>query len=154
MIPPTVSVFAVVVTVGDVVNVTAPVPRLRLLVPMKVKLEAHVCALLLLSVIGLPEVLSIVPPLIVNVPVPTAVALLMFSFPADSVIPPVNVFAPESVSVPAPALVKLKVAPEITPPTVNVLAETVTLRLAPSATAPGPRFNAFVPVKVKSPPHV
>ncbi len=37
---------------------------------------------------GDPLVLSMVPPLMVNVPVPTAVALLIFSVPAESVAPP------------------------------------------------------------------
>ena len=64
------------------VKATAPVPMLRLLVPVKVKLDAQVWALLFERVIAPPEVLSMVPPLMVNVPVPMAVALLMFSVPA------------------------------------------------------------------------
>ena len=41
----------------------------------------------------------------VRLPVPTAVALLRFNVPAESVSPPLNVFAPESVNVPLPGLV-------------------------------------------------
>ena len=54
-----------------------------------------------------------------------------------------------SVSVPGPALVKLKPVPEITPPTVSELV-TETARLAFSVTAPVPRFKVDVPLKEKS----
>ncbi len=54
-----------------------------------------------------PLVLSIVPPLTVKVPEPTAVALSMFNCPAESVVPPENVLLPDSVSVPVPAFVTL-----------------------------------------------
>src|ERR1041384_2739075 len=67
-------------------------------------------------------VLSMVPPLIMNVfaTFPNADALLMFTVPAESVklfpaLPP-NVLAPHRVSVPAPVLFILWLAPEITPP--------------------------------------
>ena len=63
-------------------------PKVRLFVPAKVKLLPKVTALLLVNVRGLPVVLSIVPPLIVNAPVPRAVALLILSVPALSVVPP------------------------------------------------------------------
>ncbi len=107
MAPPIVSMLALVVTVWFAVNVTAPVPRFRLLLPTKVKLAPQLSALLLLSVMAAPLVLSIVPPLTVNVPEPTAVALLMINSPADSVVPPENVLLPVSVSVPLPAFVTL-----------------------------------------------
>ena len=46
--------------------------------------------LLLDTVTDAPDVLSIVPPLMVNLPAvtPIAVALLMFNVPAESVVPP------------------------------------------------------------------
>ena len=122
---------------------TAPVPRFRAFEPVKVKSPLHSCVLLFDSVSEPPDVLSIVvPPEIVNVPVPNAVALLMFSWPAPNVSPPVNVFAPDNVSVPAPVFVSENPEPEITPPTVRVLPETVTCRDAPRVTAPVPRFSA------------
>ena len=64
--------------------------------------------------ISAPDVLSIVPPVIVKVPatVPRALALLMFNVPAVRVVPPVNVFAPESVQVPASTFVS---APLVVP---------------------------------------
>ena len=67
--------------------------------------------------------LLIVPPAIVNVPVPSAELLLMFNVPAERVTPPPCVLAPVRVSVPAPALVsKNEPAPSsITPPTVKAL---------------------------------
>src|SRR5437764_1311752 len=52
--------------------------------------------------------------------------------------------------VPLPDLVMPKLAPEMAPATVNVLAFTVTVRVAPSVTAPLPRFRSFVPTNVKS----
>src|SRR6266478_563459 len=99
----------------------------------------------------LPDVLSIVPPLTVNVPatVPSAEALLMLRVPALSVVPAVNVFAPVNVRVPEPAFVKLNVLPLMIPPTVSVPPLTVTVRLAFIATAPVPRFRFCVPVNVK-----
>ncbi len=47
-------------------SVTAPVPKVRLLVPRKVKFPPQVWVLLLLSVIVPPLVLSTVPPLMVS----------------------------------------------------------------------------------------
>ena len=57
---------------------------------------------------------------------PSADEELAFSVPAEIVVLPVYVFEPVSVSVPAPAFVKPKPEPEIAPPTVSVLADTVT----------------------------
>ena len=119
------------------------------------------------------EVLSIVPPLIVKVPLPKAPALLISKVPALKVSPPLKVLMADSVNVPAetltfpvlvctallssnvpePALPKLK-APLIIPPSVNVLAVTVTVGDAPKVTAPVPRFKLDEPVKVKLPFHV
>ncbi len=150
MMPPTVSIAALIVTVRPPVNVTAPGPRARLLLPRKVKLRAQVCVLLLLSVMAAPLVLSIEPPLIVKVPVPMAVALLMFSWPAESVMPLEKVLAPDKVNVPAPALVRLW-ATEMTPPTVSIPASMVTVGFPVSDTAPVPRFRLLLPTKVKLP---
>ena len=58
-------------------------------------------ALLLLSVIAAPLVLSIEPPLIVSVPVPIAVAELMLICPVVSVSPPGSQLLPDSVRAPA-----------------------------------------------------
>ena len=89
MTPPTVNVWAVVVTVVPAPSATPPVPKFKSLVPVNVKLPFQVCALLLESVIASAVVLSIVvPAAIEKLPVPKAVALLMFSVPAESVVPP------------------------------------------------------------------
>ncbi len=132
----------------------APVPRLSGLLPVKVKSPLHVPGLLAVRVSAPPEVLSmVVPPATAKVPaaVPSAVALLMFSVPADRVAPPLKAFAPERVSAPAPALMRPPVPP-IAPPTVSAAPVVVTVRTAaPSATAPAPRLSALDPVKVKLP---
>ena len=86
--PPTVKFPPLAVTVREAFSVTAPVPRFRSLVPVNVKLLFQFWALLVLRVSALPLVLSIVPPEIVKVPVPSAEALLMFKVPALSVVPP------------------------------------------------------------------
>jgi len=171
MAPPIVNVpvLLVTVTVGEAPKVTAPVPRFKLLLPVKVKLLFQLWALLFDSVMLAVDVLSMVPPAMVNVPVPRAVALLMSKVPAFKVTPPVKVLAPAKVkipadsvtvpvvvpttplriSVPAPALMILSPAPEIAPPTVKVFPVTVTVGLAPSVTAPVPRFKEEEPVKAK-----
>ena len=151
--PPTVSVPAVVVTVLAAPRATAPVPRLSVLLPANVKFPPQVWALLLLSVIAAPLVLSIVPPLIAKVPVPIAFALLMLSWPAESVVPPVYVLTPDRVSVPDPAFVKTN-APLMIPPSVRLFALVVTVRAAISVTAPVPRLRALLPTNAKFPPHV
>ena len=93
-LPPKVSVLLETVTVRAPFVVTAPVPRFRLLVPAKAKLPLRASALLVASVTELPLVLSMVPPVMVNVPVPMAEFVedvpeaLMFRVPAESVVPP------------------------------------------------------------------
>ncbi len=119
------------VTVRLLLMATAPVPRLRLLAPANVKSPPQVCALLVESVIAAPLVLPIVPPEIVNAPVPRAAALLMLSCPAERVVPPVYVSEPARASAPVPvfdraiAPVVSAIAPENVPlalplPTVSV----------------------------------
>ena len=89
---------------------------------------------------------------------------LLLKLPAKLNVPEVEVRVPAFIvklfnvtalllklSVPLPAFVKLKVLWFIVPPTVNVLALTVTCLLALNVTLPVPRFNALLPVKVKSP---
>ena len=91
MTPPTVRLLAFTVTVRLAPKVTAPVPRFKLCVPVKVKLPFQTWALLVESVIAPPVVLSMTALLlaaIVNVPVPSALALLIFSVPAVIVVPP------------------------------------------------------------------
>jgi hypothetical protein len=62
--------------------VTAPVPRFRSPVPAKMKSPFQFWMLLLVSVLALPLVLSIVPPLILKTlaVVPRALSLLMASY--------------------------------------------------------------------------
>ena len=87
--PPTVRLPADVVTSSKGLIDTAPVPKFSALLPTNVKFPLQVWALLLLRVTDAPLVLSIFPPLIVNVPVPIAAALLMFNWATDaSVVPP------------------------------------------------------------------
>ena len=88
-------------------------------------------------------------PIPLLLPVPPLASVLTESVPPVIVVAPVYELAPVRVSVPAPALVRPKL-PDTTPPTVRMLALTVTVRLAPRVTAPVPRFSAFEPVKVKS----
>lgn len=78
------------VIVCDKLPLMAPVPRFRSFVPPKAKLPPMLIALLPALVIASPEVLSIVPELIVKFPAvaPSALAWLIFSVPALSVVPP------------------------------------------------------------------
>ena len=103
---------------------------------------------------------EVIVPLACNVPpekiswllaLPSAEVEFTFSVPAEIVVLPVYVFAPVRVSVPPPAFVRPKPTPPMTPPTVSVLADTVTWREALIETAPVPRFRAFEPANVKSP---
>ena len=145
---------ALTVTVRLALKVTAPVPKFRSFVPLKVKFPLHTCALLLESVRAPPERLSSTEaPEIVRLPEPTAVALERFNVPAESVNPPLNVFAPESVSAPLPDFVS-EYAPPMTPSIVNVPALAVTVRFAPNVTAPVPKFKSLLPLKAKSPHQV
>ena len=59
-------------------------------------------------------------------------------------------FAPESVSAPAPAFVSEKPLPPMMPPRASVLAEAVMMRFAPSVIAPVFCVRFAVPTKVKS----
>ena len=89
ILPPTVRFPELIVIVGLIVSETFPDPRSRFpLVPRNVKLEAHIWVLLLVRVFKLPLVLSILPPLIISVPLPMAPLLLMTSVPALSVVEP------------------------------------------------------------------
>lgn len=74
--PPTVSELGLTMfTVGVALIVTAPVPRFSGLLPRKVKVPIHCCGLLPASVTGEPLVLSIVPPLMLSVPLPSVAAV-------------------------------------------------------------------------------
>jgi hypothetical protein len=134
-------VFAVTVTVRAAVSGAAPV-KVSGFEPANVKLPAQLCAFP--NVNGAEA--SKVPPVIVSVPLPTAAALPKVRVPKASVVPPVKVFAPASVSPPAPCFVRAN-APLIAPPAVSVFAVTVTVSAAVSATAPL-RLSAFEPAKV------
>jgi len=91
MTPGTVRVLLLTVTMGETVMVTAPVPRLRGAVPVKVKLPDQVSGLLLVRVSAPRVLLSRVPPERVRRPVPTAVELLRLRVPPERVSPPVKV---------------------------------------------------------------
>lgn len=88
IMPPTVRLPAETVIVGVAPSVTLPVPRLRSFVPVKAKSPPQLWVLLFERVMAEPLVLSIVPPEIVKVPLPRAVAALMLIWPADRVVPP------------------------------------------------------------------
>ena len=89
MAPPTVRLRERTVRILDALRVTAPLPKFRSPeVPANAKSPFQFCVLLFVSVLVLPLVLSIVPPVIVNVPLPTAVLLLIAKVPALSVAPP------------------------------------------------------------------
>jgi len=170
-----VRVLAVTVTMRLAPRATAPVPRFKEDVPVKVKSPFQEAGLFMAMVIAAPEVLSMVPPLIVNVP-PTAprawVLLTSRVAPASKVTPPLKVLAPDKVKVPAesvidpvvtptiplstkvpePAVVKLSPAPPIAPPSVKIPALVVTVYPLPfKVTAPVPRFKLLLPVKAKLP---
>ena len=106
--PPTVRLPLLIVIVRLALGVTAPAPKFKSLDPAKVKSPFHDCAYAEV-VIAAPEVLSIVPPVIVKVlaaVAPSAAALLMFNVPALSDVPPAYVFTPESVTVPPVVLLR------------------------------------------------
>src|SRR5581483_3887784 len=122
--PPIVGVLVVPLTATCTFVVSVPGPfKFNALVPEPdaiVKFPAHVCAFVVVT--APPLVLVTVPALTVNVPVPSALLLLMLSVPAESVVPPLYEFAPESVRAPAPLLVTAKAPPlsEITELTIIV----------------------------------
>ena len=103
--PPSVKVLAVMFTLRFVPSVTAPVPKVSDLVPTNVKLPFHVWALLLINVIAAALVLSNAPPLIVNVPVPIAVALFISSWPTRGSFHRCKYYFPKMPKFPAPYLV-------------------------------------------------
>ena len=85
------------------VRVTAPVPRFRSFVPVKMLFPPQLMGLLFVSVIGAPDVLSRVMPFITTGLLdPNAVALFTLIVPLLSVVMPLYVFVPESVSTPVP----------------------------------------------------
>ena len=100
-VPPTVSVLPLTVTVRLLLIVTRPAPRFKPEVPVNVKSPFQFWALLPLLVMAAPVALLKVPPLSVNMPVPSAPALLMFRVPALRVTPPLMVFTPPKARVPA-----------------------------------------------------
>ena len=85
--PPTVSVLLLTVTVRVPLIVTAPEPRLKFVVPVKEKLVFQFCGQLF-SVTLAPLVLSsVLTPEMVNVFVPSALAL-RFSKPPGRIVGP------------------------------------------------------------------
>jgi hypothetical protein len=68
--------------------VIAPVPRFKSFDPPNAKFALKFIALFVVRVRAPPLVLSMVPPPIVNAPVPIAEVLLMFNVPELRVVPP------------------------------------------------------------------
>ena len=138
-------------------SVTAPAPKFKLCVPVKVKLFMDIAGAGFKVKEPALELSITVPDAIVKVPAvpplpPKAAALPTFNVPALCDTPPVKVFAPDKIKVPEdPAFVKLK-EPPIIPPKVNVLAEQVIVLLAVRVFAPVLCVKANEPAKVKSPP--
>ena len=141
--PPTFRVLAAVelVMVRLLFIVTAPVPRFRLLAPVKVKSPSQTCALFAVRVSSTPALLlMVVPSLIVKVPDPSAVALLMKMVPWLSWTPPERpLLTPSRVSVPGPNLVRPAVPVmllEILPRPLPVVATKTTPSEEPKASVP------------------
>ena len=97
-LPFTLSVPETVVTVLFPLRLTSAV--VRLFEPVNVKSPAHDWELA--RTIGAPEVLSIVPPWMVNSPKPRAELVLIWSVPLARVVPPECRLLPERASVPGP----------------------------------------------------
>ena len=91
MMPPTVKLLPSMFRLRVAFIVTAPVPRFRSPVPAKAQSPFQFWVLLLDSVLALPLVLSIVPPLILKTlaAVPRALSLFTASVPLLSVVLPV-----------------------------------------------------------------
>ena len=152
MTPPTVRVLAAVelVMVRLLFIVTAPVPRFRLLVPVKVKFPSQTCALFAVRVSATPALLlNVVPSLMVKVPDPSAVALLMKMVPWLSWTPPERLLlTPSRVSVPGPNLVSPAVPVmllEIRPRPAPVVATKTTPSEEPKASVPPVMSALLVP---------
>ena len=100
--------------------------------------------------------MSIVPPVMVNVPatVPSAEELLMFNVPALRVVPPVKVFAPDSVNVPAPILVSEPVVAALAPEIVRLLVVTSMNEVVAAVNVKALFVVAVAPVYCKVPPPI
>jgi len=110
--PPAVRVLPETVTVGLAPKVTAPVPRFKEEPPVKVKPAFQFITLLFDKVMAEAEVLSMVPPAMVKVLVPRAVALLMSMVPEFRVVVPLYVLlALLKIKVPLPLMVRLPPVP-------------------------------------------
>ena len=107
-------------------------------------------------VMAAPDVLSVVVAAsMINVPVPRAPALLISKLaPESRVTPPLKLLFPDKANAPEPVMVRLSPTPVMAPPTVKVLADTVTVGLAVKVTAPLPRYKEDEPAKVKLPAQV
>ena len=97
--------------VGGKLTVTGPVPRLSNELPTYATLLFQVCGMLPRTT-GPPLLLSRVPPAIVSMPVPMAELPMMSSVEAAwTVVPPLYVFVPPSVSSPLPTIFKATAPP-------------------------------------------
>ena len=135
--------------------VIAPAPRLRSLVPVKVKSPPNVLALVVDSEIAATvELLMVVPAPIVNMPdVPMAVALLIFKVPLESVIAPAPELVPVRVNV--PALVLLTDALKTVLALMDNVNPDATSHVCEAPTVRGAAMNALLlPVSTRIPPDV
>ena len=89
---------------------TEPVPRFKLLVPTNEKSPFQFWRLFC-ELTRFATELSIEPPLMVNVPAPSAIPFPKVKVPALRVVPPEWVLLPPRISVPEPFLIRLKLPP-------------------------------------------
>jgi hypothetical protein len=94
-------------------KLTGAVPKLRSLLPVKVKSAFQICGFWVVETIAAPLVLSMRPPAMVNAPgpLPKAVGLLRLRVPASSRKALVKELSPASVSAPLPVFVNVAWSP-------------------------------------------
>ena len=133
--------------VRDVVNTTSPVPKVRLCVPINVKLLFTFTTLLVARVKSAPLVLSIrhPAPASVRAPVPNASVWLIFNLAVLlSVIPPVKLLLPLKVNEPDPFTTSEKL------PVPNV-PEKVVVAFRPPVVKTGELLAVTLPLPVNEP---
>ena len=146
--PPKVSVLPLTVMMRSAPRAIAPVPWVRLAVPVKVRSAPSVIAL---AIVAAGEA-SMTPPLTVKVPVPRAALFASTKVPAERVRPPPKVLAPPRMSLPAPDFVMPKPAPETRPLSVSVFAATLIAREPVRVMAPVFCVRLAVPTKSRVAP--
>ncbi len=146
--PPKVSVLPLTVMTRSAPRAIAPVPWVRLAVPVKVRSAPSVIALVIVAA----GEASTTPPLTVKVPVPRAALFASTKVPAERVRPPPKVLAPPRMSLPAPDFVTPKPAPEMSPLSVSVFAATLIAREPVRVMAPLFCVRLAVPTKSRVAP--